>query len=116
MDWSLSGNSGTTIGTDFLGTTDNVGLMFKVNNQQAGFIDLDGSSSLHNTFFGLQAGQSVTTGKWNVGIGKQSLKALTTGTANTAVGLDSLLSNTSGERSEEHTSELQSPCNLVCRL
>src|SRR2546426_3569741 len=22
----------------------------------------------------------------------------------------------SGERSEEHTSELQSPCNLVCRL
>src|SRR2546426_1918935 len=25
-------------------------------------------------------------------------------------------SRTSGERSEEHTSELQSPCNLVCRL
>src|SRR5256885_13171901 len=24
--------------------------------------------------------------------------------------------NTSGMRSEEHTSELQSPCNLVCRL
>src|SRR5256885_7101437 len=24
--------------------------------------------------------------------------------------------NTSGHRSEEHTSELQSPCNLVCRL
>src|SRR5256885_10200607 len=23
---------------------------------------------------------------------------------------------TEGERSEEHTSELQSPCNLVCRL
>src|SRR5256885_7612461 len=23
---------------------------------------------------------------------------------------------TGGERSEEHTSELQSPCNLVCRL
>src|SRR2546426_6133049 len=23
---------------------------------------------------------------------------------------------TAGERSEEHTSELQSPCNLVCRL
>src|SRR2546426_6803524 len=25
-------------------------------------------------------------------------------------------SRTSGRRSEEHTSELQSPCNLVCRL
>src|SRR2546426_2331342 len=24
--------------------------------------------------------------------------------------------NAEGERSEEHTSELQSPCNLVCRL
>src|SRR2546426_7743219 len=24
--------------------------------------------------------------------------------------------STSGRRSEEHTSELQSPCNLVCRL
>src|SRR3989454_1382584 len=24
--------------------------------------------------------------------------------------------NSGGERSEEHTSELQSPCNLVCRL
>src|SRR2546426_11476491 len=26
------------------------------------------------------------------------------------------LSATGGSRSEEHTSELQSPCNLVCRL
>src|SRR5256885_4651969 len=26
------------------------------------------------------------------------------------------ISNKHGERSEEHTSELQSPCNLVCRL
>src|SRR5205807_8673516 len=27
-----------------------------------------------------------------------------------------LISPTSSRRSEEHTSELQSPCNLVCRL
>src|SRR2546426_7516539 len=27
-----------------------------------------------------------------------------------------LLVSASGDRSEEHTSELQSPCNLVCRL
>src|SRR5256885_10584842 len=27
-----------------------------------------------------------------------------------------LIAGLSGERSEEHTSELQSPCNLVCRL
>src|SRR2546426_9327397 len=27
-----------------------------------------------------------------------------------------LINEKQGERSEEHTSELQSPCNLVCRL
>src|SRR2546426_6185732 len=27
-----------------------------------------------------------------------------------------LIANSRGVRSEEHTSELQSPCNLVCRL
>src|SRR3989454_8280994 len=27
-----------------------------------------------------------------------------------------MLDGTNGRRSEEHTSELQSPCNLVCRL
>src|SRR5205807_6886100 len=29
---------------------------------------------------------------------------------------DAAISRITGERSEEHTSELQSPCNLVCRL
>src|SRR2546426_7419258 len=29
---------------------------------------------------------------------------------------DGLLASTWPDRSEEHTSELQSPCNLVCRL
>src|SRR5256885_11222112 len=30
--------------------------------------------------------------------------------------LDSAVTNLAAGRSEEHTSELQSPCNLVCRL
>ncbi|MFI2744514.1 hypothetical protein ACG2LH_17395 [Zhouia sp. PK063] len=33
-DWSLLGNSGTTPGTHFLGTTDAKGLMFKANSKQ----------------------------------------------------------------------------------
>src|SRR2546426_2397805 len=40
-------------------------------------------------------------------------------TKSTAATPSRVLSNRSkglGERSEEHTSELQSPCNLVCRL
>lgn len=32
LDWSLTGNTATTIGTNFLGTIDNVGLDFRTNN------------------------------------------------------------------------------------
>jgi len=32
--WLLSGNAGTTPGTNFIGTTDNVGLSFKTNNKE----------------------------------------------------------------------------------
>ncbi len=31
-EWSLTGNAGTVAGTNFLGTTDNIGLRFKTNN------------------------------------------------------------------------------------
>lgn len=37
--WSLTGNSGTNATTNFIGTTDNVPLNFRVNNQSAGMID-----------------------------------------------------------------------------
>ena len=37
--WNLTGNSGTTVGTNFLGTTDLVPFTIKVNNQRALFID-----------------------------------------------------------------------------
>ena len=37
--WSLTGNSGTTAGTNFIGTTDNVDLVFKTNNIQRISID-----------------------------------------------------------------------------
>lgn len=36
--WRLSGNAGTTTGTNFLGTTDAQNLMFKVNNVESGYI------------------------------------------------------------------------------
>ena len=37
--WSVTGNSGTTAGINFIGTTDNVPLVFKVNNLLSGKID-----------------------------------------------------------------------------
>ena len=33
-DWSLTGNAGTTAGTNFLGTTDAIDLVFKTNNTE----------------------------------------------------------------------------------
>ena len=42
--WSLTGNSGTTAGTNFLGTTDNTALELKVNGQRAFRIEPDASS------------------------------------------------------------------------
>ncbi len=34
-DWSITGNSGTTAGTNFIGTTDAIALVFKTNNTEA---------------------------------------------------------------------------------
>ena len=41
--WSLTGNSGTTAGTNFLGTTDNQALHFKVNGQRILQLDTAGN-------------------------------------------------------------------------
>ncbi len=40
--WSVSGNAGTVAGTNFLGTTDNVDLVFKTNNTERMRITSDG--------------------------------------------------------------------------
>ncbi|MBS1575110.1 MAG: hypothetical protein JST09_07370, partial [Bacteroidetes bacterium] len=40
--WSLNGNAGTNPSTNFIGTTDNQSLVFKVNNEAAGKIDVAG--------------------------------------------------------------------------
>jgi Chaperone of endosialidase len=50
--WSLTGNSGTAPGTDFLGTTDNTALVLKVNGQRALRIEPTGIPSLIGGFSG----------------------------------------------------------------
>jgi len=67
--WSLTGNSGTSPATNFIGTTDAQNLVIKVNNQKAGLID---QTSSQNTFWGYQAGNSNTTGMVNTFIGYQA--------------------------------------------
>lgn len=49
LDWSLSGNSGTVPGTNFLGTTDNVNLNFNTNNTERMRILSGGTVAINNT-------------------------------------------------------------------
>lgn len=88
--WALTGNSGTVAATNFIGTTDNVPLSFRVNNQKAGLIDINS-----NLFLGYQAG-NVNTSTENTGIGFQALSANTIGSSNTATGTYALVSNIDG--------------------
>ncbi|MEO6039574.1 MAG: hypothetical protein ABIQ93_14260, partial [Saprospiraceae bacterium] len=53
--WSVWGNAGTNPVTNFLGTTDDKPLIFRVNNKLAGRID----RSKRNTYFGYEAGNAA---------------------------------------------------------
>jgi hypothetical protein len=88
--WGLLGNAGTVDGTNFIGTTNNVALNFRVNNQKAGRIDPNGP-----VFLGYQAGNSNADPS-NTGIGYKALYSNTTGYANTATGYWALYWNTTG--------------------
>ncbi|MBS1536544.1 MAG: hypothetical protein JST20_02200, partial [Bacteroidetes bacterium] len=57
--WSLTGNAGTTPGTNFLGTTDNVALQLHVNGIRAMRIEPDGTSP---NIIGGYSGNTVTAG------------------------------------------------------
>lgn len=50
--WSLTGNSGTSFGTDFIGTTDNTGLQLRVNNVQGLELYPTGSNTSPNLTVG----------------------------------------------------------------
>ncbi len=113
--WGLTGNAGTTTGTNFVGTTDAVSLMFKVNNIRAGFLhSSNGNTSFglnalantsggtaNNTALGVLSLYNATTGNDNTAVGDNSMYNLTTGTYNTAIGASALnaittISNTVG--------------------
>ncbi len=90
--WSVTGNAGTIAGTNFIGTTDANALMFKVNNQTAGYLGYDSKSNLSFGFQALNSG----SGKYNSAYGYKSLAANTSGAYNTATGINSLITNTKG--------------------
>src|SRR5215218_10295801 len=79
--WKLTGNSATTPGTHFIGTTDTKAFIFKVNNQKSGILDYNSSTAL--TSFGYHSLYLNTTGFFNTGFGHSALAANTTGNNNT---------------------------------
>ena len=88
--WQLTGNAGTSVANNFIGTTDDIDLIFRRNNLRAGRL---GSN---NTSFGLNSLNPATTGTRNTAIGSNVLNANTTGTTNTAIGENTLVNNSSG--------------------
>ncbi len=91
--WGLTGNVGTD-DSNFIGTTDNVPLNFRVNNQKAGVIESNSGSA--NIAYGYQSLNANTTGIHNTATGYQSLRQNTNGYSNTANGSHALYSNTTG--------------------
>ncbi|MBL7740755.1 MAG: tail fiber domain-containing protein [Chitinophagaceae bacterium] len=106
--WSLGGNSNINPANQFIGTTDNQPLRFRINNVKGGEID----PVTLSTFWGRGAGQNNFTGRSNVAIGVDALRSNqyghniiavgdsalfnSAGFANTAVGSKVLYSNSSG--------------------
>jgi hypothetical protein len=90
QSWSLTGNAGTNPSLNFIGTTDNQPLRFRMNNAYSGIIDLKTGM----TAFGYGAAQSGS-GTFSTAIGYRSLTG-NPGYENVAVGAYALNSNSSG--------------------
>jgi hypothetical protein len=88
--WLQTGNTGTTPGVNFIGTTDRDSLYFKVGGNIAGFLD---SSASGSTSFGI--GALNLSGTASTAIGHYAI-ANNSGTGNTAVGKWAMTASTSG--------------------
>ena len=88
-DWSINGNIATS--TNFIGTTNDVNLVFKRNNINAGFIASD------KVAMGINALGASTTAESSVAIGRNALSQSTIGFYNTAIGDYSLENTTTSD-------------------
>jgi hypothetical protein len=108
--WGVKGNSGLDPVANFIGTTDNIPLNFRVNNQPAGKIDdfrnsvylgtYAGSAAanfgINNTFVGDSAGRNNTTGTDNAYFGFRSGSLSSNSFANSFFGTFSGENSSSG--------------------
>lgn len=88
--WSLTGNSGMVNGINFIGTSNNVDVIFKRNNIVSGVLNTT------NTIFGVNSLTANTTGLNNTAVGVNNLISNTIGSMNTAIGAEVLSNNKSG--------------------
>lgn len=94
--WKVNGNSGTDPSTNFVGTSDNQSLLFKVNSQPHGWLQVNGS-----IFWGRSAGNSNTAYS-NIGIGTQALFSNTNRGNLIAIGDSALMNNGTGASTAVH--------------
>ncbi len=101
--WNVTGNSGLSAATNFLGTTDAVDLAFRRNNSASGKIGatstslgvnaLTAGAATNNAALGTNA-LALSTGADNVAVGNGTLAVNTTGIQNTGIGNAALAANT----------------------
>ncbi|MBN2728697.1 MAG: tail fiber domain-containing protein [Bacteroidales bacterium] len=118
--WKISGNSGTTNATDFIGTTDAQALDFRTNNVVRTRITTKGQVEIlntgqsvfigenaganddlvtnRNTFVGYSSGELNNSGTYNSAFGSYSLMNNSSGDFNTALGSYTMMANTTGSR------------------
>ena len=106
--WHKGGDTGTTPGTHFIGTTDAKSLVFKINNILSGALNFTTNSTSFglnslpladggsNNAFGQSTMISNTTGSGNSAFGNLALSASSIGNFNAAFGNGSLSSTTTG--------------------
>jgi trimeric autotransporter adhesin len=104
--WLLLGNAGTNPNINFMGTTDNVDVVFRRNNLRAGLLNgtntswgseaLANNIAIQNTAVGVLALNANNSGNYNASFGHKALSTNLTGSQNTATGNEALTSNTFG--------------------
>jgi hypothetical protein len=114
--WSLTGNAGTDANVNFIGTTDDRAVVFKMNNSMAGLLNNSNTAfgygslynasldtglygfgnGLGNAAFGSNSLGNNTTGGANNAFGQEALRLNTIGSFNNAIGYNALNSNTTG--------------------
>lgn len=88
--WKLTGNINTVADIHYIGTNDNVDLVFKRNKIQVGRI------SEKNFSWGQSALQNNTTGEYNIALGALALYGNTAGYLNIGIGRAALYNNSKG--------------------